>query len=380
MMKRNDENERIKRSYRLHLQHARGLSEASMDVSTAAIHRFEESTGFRSFKKFHHEQAIAFRRSLNDATSVRSGKTLSKATISQTLNAVRAFILWLAEQRGYRSRIRYSDADYFSLSEKDERVAKATNPKRAPTPEQIERVLQAAPHGSVIDRRNRAMLAFTWLTGVRDGALVSLKLKHVSLSEELVNQDPREVQTKNSKQVRTTFFQVPGSARQIVEDWINELRTEHLWGNDDPLFPATLMGRDPKRGFQPIGIARKHWANADAARKIFADAFKLAGFDPFNPHSFRHALVLLGEDRCATPEEFKAWSQNLGHESVLTTLSSYGTLPDYRQAAIIKGLRENKAPIPVERAEDIAERLAAILQKKFCTVEPGANGFAKVHP
>ena len=25
-----------------------------------------------------------------------------------------------------------------------------------------------------------------------------------------------------------------------------------------------------------------------------------------------------------TPEEFKAWSQNLGHEQVLTTFSSYG--------------------------------------------------------
>src|SRR6185312_3186416 len=150
MSKYNPENERIKRSYRLHLQHARGVSEASVDVSTAAIHRFEEATGFRSLKKFHYEQAIAFRRSLHEASGARTGKPLSKATISQTLSAVRAFFLWLAEQPGYRSRIRYSDADYFSLSEKDERIAKATNGKPAPTPEQIERALQAAPHGTVI--------------------------------------------------------------------------------------------------------------------------------------------------------------------------------------------------------------------------------------
>ncbi len=273
MTRHNPENERIKRAYRLHLQHARGMSEASMDVSTAAIHRFEEGTGFRSFKKFHHEQAIAFRRSLNEATSVRSGKPLSKATVSQTLNAVRAFFLWLAEQPGYRKRVRYSDAEYFSLSEKDERIAKTTNAKQAPTPEQIESVLQAVPHASVIERRNRAMIAFTWLTGVRDGALVTLKLKHVSLAEQSVNQDPREVRTKNSKQIRTTFFPVPGCAQQVVQDWIAELRNLHLWGNDDPLFPATLVERDAEKGFRPAGITRRHWATADAARNIFAQAF-----------------------------------------------------------------------------------------------------------
>jgi hypothetical protein len=42
---------------------------------------------------------------------------------SQTLNALRAFFLWLAGRPGYRSRISYSDADYFRLSEKDTRIA-----------------------------------------------------------------------------------------------------------------------------------------------------------------------------------------------------------------------------------------------------------------
>jgi integrase len=365
MTKHNPENERVKRAYRLHLQHSRGMSEASIDVSTAAIYRFEESTGFRSFKRFHNEQAMAFRRSLNGATGVRSGKPLSMATISQYLNAVRSFVLWLAEQPGYRSRIRYSDADYFNLSEKDERIAKATNAKPAPTPEQIDKVLQAIPHGSVIERRNRAMIAFTWITGVRDGALVSLKLKHVNIAEQLVNQDPREVQTKNSKHIRTTFFQVSDRARQIVEEWIDELRSRHLWGNDDPLFPAPLMGHDAERGFQSIGIARRHWANADAVRKIFARAFEAAGLPAFNPHSFRHALALVGEDRCTTPADFKAWSENFGHASVLTTLSSYGALPHHRQAEIIKGLRDKKARSGMEDPDDIAERMAAILHKKL---------------
>src|SRR5262245_32771308 len=34
---------------------------------------------------------------------------------------------------------------------------------------------------------------------------------------------------------------------------------------------------------------------------------------------------------CKTPEEYKAWSHNLGHDHVLTTFSSYGDVSSYRQ-------------------------------------------------
>lgn len=58
----------------------------------------------------------------------------------------------------------------------------------------------------------------------------------------------------------------------------------------------------------------------------------------FNPHSLRNTLVCLGETLCQTPEAFKAWSQNLGHEQVLTTFTSYGDVPPRRQAEILQGL------------------------------------------
>jgi integrase len=56
------------------------------------------------------------------------------------------------------------------------------------------------PAGTDIARRNRALIAFTWLTGIRDGALASLKLKHVNVAETRVNQDPREVKTSAHRQ------------------------------------------------------------------------------------------------------------------------------------------------------------------------------------
>ena len=61
-----------------------------------------------------------------------------------------------------------------------------------------------------------------------------------------------------------------------------------------------------------------------------------AGLQYFNPHSIRNTLTQLGETVCQTPEAFKAWSQNLGHERVLTTFFSYGEVATRRQGEIIR--------------------------------------------
>lgn len=55
-------------------------------------------------------------------------------------------------------------------------------------------------------------------------------------------------------------------------------------------------------------------------------------------HSFRNTLVRLGQFVYKTLEEFKAWSQNLGHDKVLTTFLSYGQVESPRQGEIIRGL------------------------------------------
>jgi len=66
----------------------------------------------------------------------------------------------------------------------------------------------------------------------------------------------------------------------------------------------------------------------------------------FNPHSFRATLAQLGEKLCRTPEDFKPWSQNLGHEKVLTTFLSYGEVGRDRQRDIIRDLGQPKESTP----------------------------------
>src|SRR5208283_1283257 len=112
-----------------------------------------------------------------------SGERLSKATLHATLTQLRQFFFWLAGQPGYKAHLQYSDAKYFNLSEKDTRIATAQRERKAPTLEQERRVIETMPVRTEIERRNRALVAFTLLTGARDTAIASMKLKHVDLKE-----------------------------------------------------------------------------------------------------------------------------------------------------------------------------------------------------
>jgi hypothetical protein len=86
------------------------------------------------------------------------------------------------------------------------------------------------------------------------------------------------------------------------------------------------------------GLEPAFWANAEPIRKIFRRSFAGASLDYFKPHSFRDTLVQLGKRQCKTPEEFEAWSKNLGHEHMLTTFRSYGSIDPHRQGELINSI------------------------------------------
>ena len=242
-------------------------------------------------------------------------------------------------QPGYKSRISYTDMEYFNLSEKDVRIATARRETAVPTLEQIKHVIATMPNNSDIEKRNRSLIAFTLLTGARDSAIASMKLKHIDMSGNSVFHDAREVNTKFSKTFTTFFFPVGEDIQQIVGDWVRYLKEELFWGNDDPLFPKTQVITGDDRVFKASGFKREHWSTASPIRTIFKEAFESADLPYFNPHSFRKTIVTLGQKLCQTPEEFKSWSQNLGHEDVLTTLYSYGHVQQQRQGEIFQQLK-----------------------------------------
>lgn len=249
MTRYNPANERIKKHYLTFLAEARGQSEASIDAVAKALSRFEHATGHKDFKLFHRDMAVSFKRRLDAEVNARTGAPLSRATVYATLQALRAFFVWLADRPGYRRKLSYSDADYFNLSEKDARVAKTRRTKPAPTVEQIHHVLGMMPARTDIELRDRAVIAFTLLTGARDGAIPSFRLKHVDLAARRLDQDAREVRTKFSRTFLTWFLPVGGEALAILDHRVTDQRTVFLRGGGDPLLPATRVAFSPR----PLG-------------------------------------------------------------------------------------------------------------------------------
>jgi len=216
----NEENERIKRHYLQFLREAKRSDMATVDKAAEAILRFERSTGFKPFKRFHIEQAVAFKRHLSNEKNARTGAPLAKATVDSTLRMVKAFVLWLAGQPGYKSRIAYADAEYFNLNAKDARIAHTARETIYPTPEQCRHAFTQMPSATPLQRRDKALFAFLMLTGARDGAVASMRLKHVDLVQGCVYQDARDVKTKFAKTftMNRTGFTGEQKARKVSHD------------------------------------------------------------------------------------------------------------------------------------------------------------------
>jgi integrase len=337
MSKLNPRNERIKRDFLRHLKNALGKSEATLDATRKALTRFEDYTGHRDFKTFRRDQAIGFKDRLAETDGQRSGVRLSRSTQASTLTALKDFFRWLAWQPGFKSKIHVPDIEYFTPSNKDLATAKAAKLREFPCLDQVRAVITAMPSETVIERRNRALIAFVMLTGIRDQALVSLSLRHVDLTKSppLVRQEPDRVQTKFAKTIYTHFYPLGDDLKEIVVAWIAELTKDHLFGPNDPLFPRTRMSQEGNRAFHAVGIEPKPWSHASPVRAIFRQAFEVASIPYFPPHSLRHTLGHLMQTVCRTPQQIKAWSQNLGHEHVATTMTSYGAIDPYQQGEIL---------------------------------------------
>jgi len=335
MRKINEENERTKRRYLQYLKGPKRKDPTTVLKAAEGILRFEASTGYANFKRFRIEQAVKFQERLNNDLSKTTGKPLSKSTIRSILAANKGFIFWLADQNGYKSRIRHSDADYFNMDAKGARVASAVRETPYPSMEMARHAFSYMPEATEIDSRNKALFAFLMLTGARDGAVASLRLKHINMIDGCVYQDAREVKTKNSKTITTYFLPVDPGYLDCFTAWLKHLKGVALFGPGDPLFPPAKI-KSIDGTFQVAGLNRETYKNANAIRAVIKEAFTRADLPPFTPHAFRKTLVKWADSAYPSREAFKAFSQNIGHTSVITTVSAYCAVSTERQGELIK--------------------------------------------
>lgn len=178
---------------------------------------------------------------------------------------------------------------------------------------------------TLAEERDRAAVAFLFLSGMRGGAFVTLPIQavHVDVQPMMVCQWPAlGVHTKNGKACNTYLLQHPEleELQQIVKDWHKrvaaQLEPEGLWY-------AIIEGTQGV--FSPEQSAGERRATG-LARRIKA-LCERAGVPPMSSHKLRHGHAVWALKHCATMEDLKAVSQNLMHASLMTTDSIYGVLP-----------------------------------------------------
>ena len=343
MSKHMSNNLRIKRKYLVWLKEAKGLSEKSIDKAASSISTYEAYLVNKDFRAFNAELVRAFKRQLSSRKSARTGAKVSHASVNGVLRDLKAFFLFLADQPGYKSKLTHSEAAYFSTERKSEQSARGGLWKPHPSPQQARHVLSQMPADTVLQRRDRALMAFLFLTGSREGAAITIRLQHVDLKAGCVHFDGRTVNTKFGKSFTTSFFPFGADAEQILRDWIDELQNQHLFAQSNPLLPKTKVGIGSELRFEALGIEREPWSSPSAAAKIYKKAFADAGFPPFSPHLVRDMIIELANDFCRTPEDFKAWSQNVGHEDVLMSFRAYGSVATGRQMELFGRYRKDGA-------------------------------------
>ena len=232
--------------YQVYLLEGKGRNEKTVDAILRHIWKFSELCGHVDFRCVDIDQIVRYKTRLQAIE--HDGEGLSASTIVHALADVRGFFKWLRKQAAYEE-IAEDLLDYFSASRQLVQIANAPVEKTYPTHEDVVTVVEAMPTQTFIDRRNRALISFAYLTGVRVGALITLRLKHVDPDRRMVKQYAvDQVATKNSKTMRTAWFPVGKEFEQIVIDWLAEMRSLGA-DPETPLFPR---GADSE--LKPAGI------------------------------------------------------------------------------------------------------------------------------
>ncbi len=360
----NSANEKIKRRYFSWLRGAKGYSEQTVVAIERALHQFELFTEYKDFKTFCERQATGFKTWLD--AQRRNGRPLSNTTKYHTLRHLNAYFSWLATQPGFRSRISLDAVSFLSLDRRTVREVLSPRPHRFPSLEQVTGLVMSIKGISEIDRRDRALISFLLLTGMRYQAVCSLSLGCFDAKRLVVFQDPRRgVHTKGGKAITTWILRFNEDLVKCVVDWADYLSQKRQFGPSDPFFPRTAIRQvEDGYSFQACGVEPVFWSGGNSIREILKTRTNDAGLPYFQPHSFRHAACQLALKLSKSPEELKALSQNFGHEQVTTTLRSYGTLDQERVADLISSLDFNSDAPRGSESVSVEDLMAFVKSRK----------------
>lgn len=320
------QNEQIKRDFLKHLRGAEGFAESSINTFAEAVDQWQVFTNNDDFANFNDSKALAFCDWLKSRKSNTETGTISLVTQYNYLRRVKRFFKWLSGEPNYKNKILKNDIEFLRLSKGDARIARQGTTKKMPTLDEAMAIIESIEIKNEIDMRDRAVISFALITGMRISAIATLRMKSFDMENKLINQNPADgVKTKNSKKILTTFFPIGWEEpEKYFLEWYKYLKSKQF-NSEYPIFPATLNDFDANKIiYNKNLVGNKFWSGTAGLRKIFEKRCINANLPYFHPHSFRHLVVNILSKTRLTEEEKRAISLNLGHANVGTTFGSYG--------------------------------------------------------
>lgn len=325
----NPANERVKRDYYSHLKNACGLGDFTIEKRIIALLRYEAFTGWKPLNTFERQTALDYKANL-------FAIELQLQTRVAELKGLMHFFNWLIESRLMPVEFSALDVAYLRPTIAERNACRATKLMCFPEVPQALTAFRRMPCKSVTDFRDRAIFALLASTGIRIGALRTLRIKHFDTARRLVHQNPTEVGTKFRREIFSFILDVDKEFEDAIFDWVNKLRTDLGFGDEDPLFPRTELSQAQGKAFGERKLSNEFYESTQMLEHIIKQAFMNAGMPAYTPHRFRNMIVHEMYARELTPAQVRAWSQNLGHLTPKTSLVAYGRLTLEEQEAIIK--------------------------------------------
>lgn len=246
---------------------------------------------------------------------MRGDGRMSIDTIKRTMVGVKLFFKWLRNQdRRYFNAL---DHDWLE-SLRPPKLGEQIRERKLYTLENV-RKLVAVPAYSLREKRDRAAVAFMFLSGMRIGAFVTLPIQAVDMENGAIKQLPQlGVRTKFKKAAITYLLPIP-DLLEVVREWDDLIRPSlpldalwytHISTTQEQLLPTPSTGDKRRYRF-------------DAALR---ELCKQAGIPYLSSHKFRHGHTVYALSKAKTPADVKAVSQNLMHSSITITDGVYGRL------------------------------------------------------
>ena len=277
-VKVNPKNEKVKHAYYKYAKNSEGYSDKTIECHKNAIYDYESFTNYEDFALFNDDKAIEFREHLANRINKNTGKPIAISTVFDYLRYLKAFFTWLSGQNGYKSRIKPDDVKCIRLSREQEEIATAPSREKYPTLEQIRKVVESIEIKTELDRRDRALICFTFLSGMRDKAIITLPIGCFDPDLYEIYQSPkRGVGTKANRTIQSYFFPFDEKMVEYVLEWYQYLKKEKLFSLDNPLFPRNKVeNAENTKTFVSNSVEPFFWSNAGSMREIFKERFKHA--------------------------------------------------------------------------------------------------------